>query len=171
MPPKRNSRTFRVAWLGLCFVMADVAAAQDAWRTHQNERFGLAFDYPAGIFKFERASKGGEGEMFVAPSFNARLVVGAVNNREGYTPASYQAFTERKTYRKDRITYRQRGQGWFVLSGFKGEKIFYEKVIFSCGGRLINGFALSYPARHNRAISPVIERIEDTFRPGARSCP
>ena len=102
--------------------MADVAAAQEAWRTHQNERFGLAFEYPAGIFRFERAGKGGEGEMFVAPSFNARLVVGAVNNREGYTPASYQAFTERKTYRKDRITYRQRGQGWFVLSGSKAKR-------------------------------------------------
>jgi hypothetical protein len=99
------------------------------------------------------------------------LAFGAVKNTEAHTPASYQAFTERETYRNDRITYRKRGRNWFVLSGFKGEKIFYEKVIFSCGGRLINGFALSYPARHNRAISPVIERIEDTFRPGPRNCP
>ena len=166
---QRKKQWFRLVWLAGCVLSSDLAVAQ-GWTEHQNERFGFAFEYPAGIFRFERAAKRGDGEMFVAPSFNARLVVGAVSNTEGHTPASYLAFTERKTYRNDRITYRKRGQGWFVLSGYKGEKIFYEKVIFSCGGRLINGFALSYPARHNRAISPVIERIEDTFRPGPSSC-
>jgi hypothetical protein len=167
---KRKNPLFRPALLGLCFVLNASAVAQGTWTRHQNHRYGFSFEYPAGTFKFERAAKGGDGEMFVAPSFNARLVVGAVNNTEGHTTASYQAFAERKTYRNDRITYRKRGQGWFVLSGFKGEKIFYEKVIFSCDGRLINGFALSYPARHNRFISPMIERIEDTFRPGPSGC-
>jgi hypothetical protein len=165
-----REKWLRFAWLGVAILSSDLAAAQ-GWIERQNERFGLAFEYPAEMFRFERAAERGDGEMFVAPAFNARMVVGAVKNTDGHTPASYQVFTERETYRNDRITYRKRGRNWFVLSGFKGEKIFYEKVIFSCGGRLINGFALSYPARHNRAISPVIERIEDTFRPEPRHCP
>ena len=30
------------------------------------------------------------------------------------------------------------GKSWFVLSGYRGETIYYQKVLFSCGDRIIN---------------------------------
>ena len=169
-------RRLALGGIFLLYILGDVVDAQSGhgggdWITHHNKRFGLTLQYPADLFELERTAKAGDGEMFSAPDLRARLVVGAVANTKGYDPASYQAFTERKSYSKYRVTYRQRGRTWFVLSGVGDGKIFYEKVIFSCGGRLINGFALTYPVQHRATVDPVVERIEDSFRPGNGHCP
>ena len=37
---------------------------------------------------------------------------------------------------------------------------------FSCSGRVINSFAMTYPVAERRFYDPIIEDIEDTFRPG-----
>ena len=60
-------------------------------------------------------------------------------------------------------------KNWFVLSGERENQIFYEKVMFTCSGRLINSFALIYPADKRHIFDPIVERVEDTFRPG-RDC-
>jgi hypothetical protein len=36
---------------------------------------------------------------------------------------------------------------WFVLSGTRDGTIFYERVTFTCGGKLINSWAMLYPVR------------------------
>ena len=67
--------------------------------------------------------------MFVAPSFNARLVVGAVSNRRVIRPRPTWHSPSGKHIETINHPSATR-TGWFVLSGYKGEKIFYEKVIF-----------------------------------------
>ena len=108
--------------------------------------------------------------VFVARGTDARLLVGALPNRDRHTVATYQDFVARKSYAAYQIHYRPRGNIWFVLSGDGDGKIFYEKVVFSCGGRLINSFALIYPAADRRKFDPIVERVEDTFRAGAARC-
>ena len=46
------------------------------------------------------------------------------------------------------------GRTWFVLSGEGDGKVFYEKVMFSCSGRLINSFAMIYPANKQDVFNP-----------------
>jgi hypothetical protein len=58
-----------------------------------------------------------------------------------------------------------RGRSWFVLSGYPGDDIYYEKVIFSCGGQVVNVMRL-YPTEQWDLYDPVVERMEDTFKPG-----
>ena len=48
-------------------------------------------------------------------------------------------------------------------------KTFYEKVMFSCGGRIVNSFAMIYPTDQRRIFDPIVEGIEASFRP-ARDC-
>ena len=69
-------------------------------------------------------------------------------------------------YSQYQIDYRPVGQNWFVLSGEGNGRIFYEKVIFSCGGRLINCFALLYSTDERVAFDRIVERMEKSFRPG-----
>ena len=69
--------------------------------------------------------------------------------------------------RKDyNVDYAPRGATWFVLSGENDRVVFYEKVMFSCSGRVINSFALIYPIESKREFDPIVEGIERTFRPG-----
>jgi hypothetical protein len=57
-----------------------------------------------------------------------------------------------------------------VLSGTVGHTMVYEKIMFSCGGSVINSFAMTYPIVERRFYDPLIEAIEDTFRPGHQEC-
>lgn len=143
------------------------AASRDAgWVAYVNDRFGFSLRYPADVFKAERKSERGDGELFVAAGGEARLLVGAFENRDGHTVASYMSFIRRDSYSKYPVSYARRGQTWFVLSGENAQNVFYEKVMLSCGGRIINSFALVYSVAAKRVIDPVVEGIENSFRPG-----
>ncbi len=149
---------------------AQEALNSGGWQSYRNERFGLSLSYPSDVFQIERTSEAGDGVVFAAHGTDARMLVGALPNRDGQSVAAYQDFVARKSYAAYRIHYRPRGATWFVLSGEGDGKIFYEKVVFSCGGRLINSFALIYPAADRQTFDPIVERVEDTFRAGAAGC-
>ena len=57
-----------------------------------------------------------------------------------------------------------------MLSGTRGDTMIYEKVMFSCSGRVINSFALVYPIDERHLYDPIVEGIEDSFRPGNAGC-
>ena len=149
---------------------AQEARNPGGWQSYRNERFGLSLSYPATVFQMERTSEAGDGVVFGARGTDARMLVGALPNRDRHTVTTYQDFVARKSYAAYRIHYRPRGNTWFVLSGEGDGKIFYEKVVFSCGGRLINSFALIYPAADRQIFDPIVERVEDTFRAGTAGC-
>jgi len=136
------------------------------WVTYVNDRFGFSLRYPADVFAPERRSEAGDGEVFVATQGHGRLLVGAFENRDGHSVASYRDLIRSQSYADYEVSYAPRGQTWFVLSGESADKVFYEKVMFSCQGRVINSFALVYPIERKRQFDPIVERIENTFRPG-----
>jgi hypothetical protein len=144
---------------------AHAALAED-WKEYRNERFGLSLSYPADVFTLDRTAEAGDGQLFVSQIGNARLLVGGLINDSGYSPVSYQSYLAGKSYSQYQIDYRPLGQNWFVLSGEGNGRIFYEKVMFSCGGRLINSFALLYASDERGAFDRMVERMEKSFRPG-----
>ena len=158
------------ALVALLVILAAVATAVARepldWVTYVNDRFRFSMRYPADVFAPERRSEAGDGEVFVATQGQGRLLVGAFENRDGHSVASYRELIRRQSYADYEVSYAPRGQTWFVLSGESTDKVFYEKVMFSCQGRVINSFALVYPIERKRQFDPIVERIENTFRPG-----
>jgi hypothetical protein len=160
-------RLFRV--LLVCFALAAPAQGREAlfgWVPYVNERFGFSFRYPAGVFEPERRTEAGDGDVFAGVGGHGRLLVGAFENADGHTVASYMHYIRRESYSGYDIDYAPRGQTWFVLSGENDQNVFYEKVMFSCRGRIISSFALIYPIASKAMFDPVVEGIERTFRPG-----
>jgi len=161
-------RTFvSLSVLALAFAAASSASAQD-WRSYNNARYGFSLQYPSDIFAVERATEAGDGQLFVAKNGDARLLVGTLTNDTGFTPRSYQTYLAQNSYSGYRISYRRLGGSWFALSGEGNGKIFYEKAMFSCAGRLINSFAVIYPSDQRGVFDRIVERVEDSFRPGRR---
>ena len=140
------------------------------WTDFRNERFDLALRYPAEVFVSQRSSDSGDGDLFETLDRKGRLLVGAIENTERFTPRSYQTFIARQSYPGLRIDYAPVGRSWAVLSGTVGHTMVYEKIMFSCGGAVINSFAMTYPIAERRFYDPLIEAIEDTFRPGNQEC-
>ena len=145
-------------------------ADEFGWTVYRNERFGLQMRYPAQVFSSQRTSDARDGDLFATPDGSAKLLIGAFENTEGFSPAAYQQFIARESYPGLRADYAPVGQTWTVLSGTRGETMVYEKVMFSCAGRVINSFALVYPIAERRLYDPIVEAIEDSFRPGVAGC-
>jgi hypothetical protein len=159
----------------LCLAaLAGQAIARDSrleqgWTEYRNERFAFSLRYPGDLFQPEKTSEAGDGQVFVSRDGAARLLVGALQNEAGQSPADYQDYIARESYAGYRIDYRRLAGNWFVLSGEGGGKTFYEKVMFSCAGRLINSFAMVYPTDQRDIFDRVVEGMEKSFRP-AREC-
>ena len=154
--------------------LAGPAVARDArleegWTDYRNERFGFSLRYPSDLFQPEKVSEAGDGQVFVSRDGGARLLVGALRNDAGQSPAAYQDAIARESYAGYRIDYRRLAGNWFVLSGEGNGKTFYEKVMFSCAGRLINSFAMVYPTDQRETFDRAVEGMEKSFRPG-REC-
>jgi hypothetical protein len=152
--------------LSVACSIAPTQAQSPGWAEYRNEKYGFTLRYPPDLFAVERTAEAGDGQVFVTPGGDARLLVGALVNDSGFSLGSYQAHVARQSYGNFKITYQPMGKTWFVLSGEGDGKIFYEKVMFSCSGRLINSFAMIYPAHRREVFDPIVERMEDTFLPG-----
>jgi hypothetical protein len=156
----------RAGAIVMCIGLATSQARALDWIPYQNDRFGFSLRYPGDLFAPDRKSEAGDGETFVNVQGEGRLLVGAFANSERHTVASYMGLIRRQSYGAFEVTYAPRAATWFVLSGENARKVFYEKVMFSCGGRIINSFSLIYPIEDKAKFDPVVTGIEKTFRPG-----
>jgi hypothetical protein len=131
----------------------------DGWTTYFNERFGIRFEYPDAVFAPLEAPENGDGRSFA--STDATLQLFAFENLEGETAASLEArLVGAKGYTD--VTYSPGGGTWLVLSGFRGQNIFYEKYLFRRG--VVAAFGIEFPTAQKPFYAPIVERIEDSFR-------
>jgi hypothetical protein len=162
------------AGLTMMFFWMCPAAAQDqtdTWRNYTNERYGFSLVIPSHVLAVEKKSDAGDGLVFASKDGETRMLVGTMKNTDAHTPGSYQDYIAQQSYADYNITYRRGGESWFVLSGESNGRIFYEKVMFSCGSDLISSFALIYPAEQRRTFDPIVEKVEDSFRPASKCGP
>jgi hypothetical protein len=158
--------------LGLAGTVAVLAAprhmqtADDGWTTYKSDEFGYSLYYPSAYFQPQGIAAPGEPKSFLSPDGKAKLVVSGADNDENFTLAAYRATILNDFGGYDRLDYSPKGQSWFVLSGYRGDNIYYQKVIFSCRGRIINALSITFPADEKPRYEGLIEVIEDGFRPG-----
>jgi hypothetical protein len=168
--------TTRIAWLAalvLCFAAAAPAAAQTAgappWRTYQNDRYGTTIDYP-DLFKAEPPPDNDDGRRFKSAD-GAEFAVFASYGALDYDRAGYQQFILENLDPGAAVTYQAHGEDWFVLSGTKGDGIFYERYRLSRGKDMaegfVEGFVMSYPAALKQTYDPIVARMAKSFRSGA----
>src|SRR4029078_2988221 len=101
------------------------------WAEFHNSRFGLHLQYHSAVFSAQRSSEAGDGDLFTTSDNSAKLLVGAFENSEHKSPATYQLFILQESYPGLRGDYSPIGQTWSVLSGTRGDTMVYEKVMFS----------------------------------------
>src|SRR4029079_5789121 len=143
--------------------------SNDPLVTRAGPRPGLSLLIPRALFSQIEGDGKRAFHYFMSPNSEAKFMVGAWNNREGRPPDQFKRWLMHTIVGYDEVTYRPRGRSWFVLSGYRGDDIYYEKVMFSCGGQVVNVMAVTYPSVERDVCDPVVERMEDGCRPG-RSC-
>lgn len=172
MPVFSLARTGRSATLAIAvtgFISAALvvqARAAEDWRTYQNKRFGYSLSYPSRVFTPQRSSEDGGGQVFLTANGSAKLVVYGALNDKGFTPVEYRKVILEDYTGYDQMDYSPQGKTWFVLSGFRGETIYYQKVMFSCENRVISAFSITFPKAEKKFYEGLVETMEDQFKTG-----
>lgn len=152
-----------ILW-SLALAPVTASAALSEWSSARDPDLGFSYSYPN--FLFTRIEGDGKPSFHYFASEDAKFLVGGWNNAAGQSPESFKRWVMEHVGGYDELTYRPRGRSWFVLSGYRGDQIYYEKVMFSCGGELVSVFAITYPVSRRDVYDPVVERMENTFKPG-----
>ena len=137
------------------------------WATVQNKRFGFQIAYPANIFFPAPTPSGNDGRVLKSKDGQAKLLVATFENAENMTLDGYRRFLLSDIYANTNLDYTPQKQRWFVLSGTRGDETFYERVTFSCGGKLINSWAMLYPTSQKRLYDRVVEAVSKTYTAGS----
>jgi hypothetical protein len=141
-------------------------AAAETWRLYQNARYGTAAEYPADLFRPGRPPDNGDGQSFTAKD-GAQLAIFAGFNIDNHTPANYEQFLRSGSSDYQNVTYRATGGNWLILSGYRGDSIFYEKYIFALGKDVdvIHGLVVTYGSAGKARYDPIVARIARSLRP------
>lgn len=140
-----------------------------SWTTYQNARFGFALKYPADVFAFDSGTGNENVRTLVSRDGGALLRVFAAENSTGTTPAKYRRSLIETQYAGAVLHYTPLRKSWFVLSGTRGDKAFYERVTFSCDGKSMHGWQMIYPVSERTVYDLVVDEIHRNYAHAARS--
>jgi hypothetical protein len=155
---------------GLSICAADAFAARARlknWETVQNERHGFMIAYPGSVFAVQNNAASEDGTVLVSRDGGAKLVIGTFTNDMSATLAEYREQLLSENYNGADLDYAPVKKGSFIISGTRGDMHFYQRVSFTCGGRLINSWALLYPVSERHIYDRIVEAIAPTYSPGA----
>jgi DnaJ domain len=141
-----------------------VAAAQSrrkgsSWTTYQNTRFNFALKYPVDLFAVDRGPASDHVRTLASRDGEAVLRIFAIDNVTGAKPAQYRRWLIEKRYAGAVLDNTPQRKFWFVLSGTQGDKAFYERVTFSCDGRSLHGWQMTFPSSERTLYDLVADEV------------
>src|SRR5215470_4947661 len=128
--------------------LAAAATAEPQYRTYVNARFGTTADVPKD-WKADPPPANGDGLRFRSPDQRASLTVSGMLNIYDTVDEAMKAAEEPSE--GETITYRRREPHALVISGTRGDTIFYTHRVLSCGDQIWNSVYFEYPAAEKAA--------------------
>ncbi|NIZ61248.1 hypothetical protein DL239_09700 [Sedimentitalea sp. CY04] len=147
--------------LVLCGATVAYPEADQNWQVYKNSMAGWQIEFPAGLLTPMPEADSKISRGFRSADGAAMLVVSR----------SLNMFDDLDSFRADqlaqkrnaRVTYKPKGDGWFVLSGYRGNKIYYEKYVFSKDQLLIQEFVIEYDQDQKSVYNAVSARMSKSF--------
>lgn len=151
-------------------VLAGTGAAH-AGEIYGNARFGFFAELPPGFTVADPEPENGDGRIFHTADRSADLVlsggwtmdgdfVGEVAQDKAYETDDGWTITYQGTVTKSSASY----------SGSKGDRIFYARIITTCGGDAHAAYRLEYPAARKAEFDSAIKLLNSTLKPGEGNC-
>jgi len=166
-------RIFKGAVLSLGLAVAvsipagAVSARLSEWTTLESPEFGFMIAFPGNVFAINPEKSREGGYVLQSRDGRASLLVATFANEHGSDLEEYRQQLLTENYPDAALDFTPVRRNWFVLSGTQGDTHFYYRVTFTCGGRLINSWALIYPVAERKFYDRVVEAVARTYTPGA----
>ncbi len=152
----------RIFLAALFAILALRNASAESWRAYHNERFGTTAEVPES-WRMGPPPENNDGRVFTSPDGRAQIVVSGMFS---IGPRSEEFALRLGPLEGEIIEYERRGRDWLVVSGVKGDKIFYRKSLLSCGDTIWNSVFLQYPASEKEKYDPIVAHVAASLRSG-----
>ncbi|MBJ7534206.1 hypothetical protein JDN40_08825 [Rhodomicrobium vannielii ATCC 17100] len=159
-----NRRAVLTGLAAAAATVASGAARADDWKAYHNPRFDFSFEYP-GWFAAADTSENSDGSRFEAKDGAAILAYGSWNamDENPLTIEQHEAFVRGNDDYSD-LTYRFADAKTLVLSGLRGDTVYYEKYLLVRDNDLILNLQITYPAQYKPIYDPLIGRMAKSLR-------
>lgn len=127
------------------------------WTLYMNPRFGTRLLYPADMFGRGTESDNGDGITLRAPDGASLAIFGRWHIDEESPAQFVRTLTGTSEYRQ--VRYRLVRPDFAVLSGERGDRIYYERYAFAGRAGAVHGFVLEYPAAHRARWDAIVARL------------
>ena len=134
---------------------SQIASAQPlSWQTYTIPETGTSVDIPSSIFT-ENAGRPpqGDGQRFRSADGRADLTIQAAVIGSNVSPAAFLA----SQHPPKEIQYKRITPRFFAVSGYNGDKVWYDRCNFSNGS--VHCVLINYPAQEERAWDGIVTRI------------
>ena len=108
--------------------LTQFAGGQTKYNSYGNARFGYSISYPSNLVGKGEAENS-DGQVFEARDKSAKLTVWGANN--ALNQSLKEIYNGDLKERGKSVTYKTIGANFYVISGKKDGKIFYQKTIRS----------------------------------------
>lgn len=148
-----------------------ISAAPAFAKLFGNARFGFFVDIPAVFSVVDPEPENGDGRRFHTPDNSAELTAtggwimaddfaGEVANDKAFTVQDGWKITYESKVTKSAASY----------SGIKAGRIFYSRMVTSCGGKAHASYWLEYPVVAKAKYEGMIKGLNATLKAGVGSC-
>ena len=137
-------------------------ARAESWRSYHNERFGTTADAPAN-WTMGPEPENDDGREFTSPDQHAQLTISGIFAN---VDANDELASRLEAGQGETITFKKRQGKWVVVSGTKGDRIFYRKTLLSCGDQVANDLFIEYPAAEKEKYDALVAHVTASIRPG-----
>lgn len=150
--------------LGVCQVSA-ARVTQEKYSSYSNARFSYVISYPTGLLTPQGESDNGDGQKFLSRDGQVEMIVYGSENASDHSLRDLynsQLRSEGNDQSKRQVTYKSLRGNWFVVSGYEGDRVYYQKTIFS--GGVFKTFRIEYDKSRADVFDKVTKRVAASFR-------
>lgn len=137
--------------------------AQNGYQTYRNARFDYSIAYPSALLIPQGEAENGDGQKFLSRDGRAEMMVfGSHNALDQSLRDAYEEAAGTSQHPNRSVTYKVLRGDWFVVSGTKGKKTFYQKTILRDG--VFKTFRIEYDTDQKLIFNPVTTKIAASFK-------
>jgi hypothetical protein len=149
----------------LLFALAAFAPASsrsESWAVYHDSIHDCRLEYSSALFTRDPFDSTKESQRFSGPNTQTFFRISGMDNKEHLTPNDLKTKYLEADAPGD-IVYERTKPEFLVLSGYRGDSIFYIKAAVSPDNRTICVLEIFYPRNAKRAFDNVVTRMSRSF--------